>query len=171
MTCYDYVFEHTDIQLAGLFSYNLSYLFRSSCPQSHRRRSASCGRRRGAAPFSPSDADICRQWGGRPQQCLPAWFRYGLLLRWPPHLHKAKGDKWRLQGLQRGHKGLYFPPTSSFTWSVHLVSKRHQNSKLHFLFVTWHWQQRPATELLLIHLQTNQFSSRFHSTRSLQKMF
>lgn len=43
----------------------------------------------------------------------------------------------------------------SHTWSLHFVGKRHQDPKLHFIFVTGHRQQSPARKLLFIHLEDN----------------
>lgn len=44
----------------------------------------------------------------------------------------------------------------SRTRPVDLVGERHQDPELHFLFVTRYRQKSSASELLLIHLQTNQ---------------
>ena len=60
-------------------------------------------------------------------------------------------DYWASRGNPGGRGG---GGGTSLTWSVHLVSKRYQDSKLHFVFVARHWKQSPAAQLLLIHLQS-----------------
>lgn len=83
-------FQHGASQQAGcLPPCRCANLFQSSCPQSHQRRLASCGHRKGAAPFCPSDAGIWSQQGGQRQQCLQASSQYGLLPQSLPHLKSS----------------------------------------------------------------------------------